>query len=252
MAAVFFGHLVGQLARIELLVEAIEITHLRRREHLGTAVHLVTEPLERLDSDFRLGNHGRQQVRDVLVHLEFHRLRVHENHAEFVRSLAQEHARHERVDADGLTGTCLARNHQVRRLRQIHRERFARNVLAKRHHNLVGTRLERSTLEDVASVNRLRFAVRDFDTDSALARNRRQDADGRRLQGHREVILQRTELRNLHARPRFHLEARNHGARLATDHLALHLEVLELFLEHAADFVQFLFGIVSRLRVMRI
>ena len=250
VATVGIGHVFGEQAGIELLVEAVEVTHLRLRKHLGTAVHLVAEPLERLDSNFGLRDDRRQEVRDVLVHLEFHRLRVHENHAEFVRSLAQEHARHKSVNTDGLTGTRLARNHQVRSLRQVHGERLARNILAERHDNLVGRRLERLALEDVAPEDGLHLAVRNLDTHGTLSGNRREDADRDCLKRHREVILQGAELRYLHARARFHLEARNYGAGLAADHLPLHLEVLELFLEHAANRVEFVLGIVRRLRVV--
>ena len=129
VAAIFFRNFIRQFTRFKLCVKAADVTHLCRCQDFRTAVHFVAEPLERLDSNFRLRDDRRQKVRDVFVHFEFHRLRVHKNHAEFIRSLAEEHRCHERVNANRLTGTCLTSNQQVRRFGQIHRERFTRNVL---------------------------------------------------------------------------------------------------------------------------
>ena len=189
-------------------------------------------------------------MRDVFVHLEFHRLRVHQNHAEFVRSLAKEHRSHEGVNADRLTGTRLTGNQQVRGLRQIHRERFTGNVLTERHNNLVGRRFELFALENIKTVHRLEFAVRNFNTHGRLARNRGQNADRRDLERKRQVFLQGGESAHLHARTRFHFKAGNHRARFATNHAALHLEVFKLFFEHFANSIQFFFAVIGRLRFM--
>ena len=77
-----------------------------------------------------------------------------------------------RVDADRFAGAGRAGDQQMRHARQIGDDRLARDVLAERQHQPPAMLLEGRRRQQLAQIDRLRLAVRQFDADHVAARAR--------------------------------------------------------------------------------
>ena len=95
----------------------------------------------------------------------------------------------------------------VRHAREVGPDRVAGDVLAEPD----GERARglRQVVEDVAERDEVRGGVRDLDADGLLAGDRREDADLRRGERVREVVLQRGDLRDLRPGRQLKLVARD-------------------------------------------
>jgi hypothetical protein len=91
------------------------------------------------------------------------------------------HGQDERVDTAGLARSGGASHEQVRHLGHVGHDHAALDVLAQRHQHRVVFTPRRRRAQHVAEHDDLWIAVRDLDTDSALARDRADDAHVRTL-----------------------------------------------------------------------
>ena len=98
-----------------------------------------------------------------------------------------------------------------------------------------GLAVLRQVVVDVAQGDEVRRQVGDLDTDGLLARDRREDADLRRGQRVREVVLEGRDLRHLRPRGELELVARHAGADDLADHRGLDAEVGERLHERVCD-----------------
>jgi hypothetical protein len=109
--------------------------------------------------------------------------------------------------------------------------RGALGILAEADLELAARLAEAVVLEDLLQVDGLAILVRDLDADHGLARNRRDDTDGLRFQGHGQVVLELHDLAGAGARRRRELEGDDHRPHLDGGHLALHAVVGERLLQ---------------------
>ena len=215
------------LIRADRVVVALDVAHAHRLKALVAVLHLHHGPRERRGSLLRVGDDRHQQVRDAVVHRQLDDLRVDQDQPDLPGGGAVDDRVDDRIDAHGLAGARRARDEHVRHLRHVRDDRRAGNALAQRHGRRGFLAHHLRALQHVAQGNRLDLLVRNLDADRRLAGDRRLDAHA--VGGHvqRDVVHQVHDARNLHARGRLQLVARDGRAVRDVRQLRLHAEALQ-------------------------
>ena len=222
--------------------------------HLVAPLHLADQVGEHVGRHPGDVHHRRQQVRDVLVVVQLHALRVDQHHPHLVGRGAHQDRRQHRVDAPGLPRAGGARDQEVRHACEVGPHGVAGDVLAepdrqRRAARALAVLLGQLAAEDVAEVDHAVALVGHLDADRLLARDRRKDADvggGERV---RDVVLQLGDLRDLDAGREPQLVAGHARAGHLPDDLRLDAEVAERLDQQLRDVV--LVGGVGRRSLWR-
>ncbi len=207
-------------------VEGIDVAHREPRHALVALLHLVHGPIERGDRLLRLGDDGREEMRDAVVDGKLEHLGIDHQDAAVVRRMAAEQRQDHGVDADRLARSGRAGDEQVGHACEIGDDRLAADRLAERQRqDAVGGR-EGLGFEDVAQRHLLAARVGQLDTDRIAPRN---DRDARASGAHRagDIVGERDDARRFGSARGLELEQRHHGSRLDVADLTLDAEVGE-------------------------
>ena len=225
------GSIIGWPAScgvLHLLVEAGQVAHAHRRHQLVAALHLGHAPAQAVGGLLHVGDDRRQQVRDALVDRKLQHLRVDHQHPHVLGGGLVQQRQHHRVDRDRLARTGGAGDQQVRHARQVRHGRPAGDVLAQRQRQRAGGLVVFLRAQQLGQEDHLARGVRRFQADHRLARDHVDHAHRLHRQAAGDVLVERTDLADLHARRGLQLEARDHRARIGADHLRIDAEILEL------------------------
>ena len=114
-------------------VEGFDVAHRQRRHALVALLHLADGPVERGDGLVRVGDDGRQQMRNAVVDRQLEHLRVdHQEAAVFRRAPIQQRQDHG-VDADRLARAGGAGDEQMRHACEVGDDGLAADRLAECH-----------------------------------------------------------------------------------------------------------------------
>ena len=215
------------------LVVALDVARGRAREEPVAPVHLADRPVERVEDLVVVRDDRHDEVRDAVEGGELDALGVGEDDPDLVGRRLQEQARDHRVDADALPRAGLAGDEEMRELCEVRHDRGACDVATERHGELGARAAEIGALRDVTERDEADREVRDLDADDALARDRRLDAQAARGQRQGEVVRERLDPRELHARGGLELVARHHGPDAHRDDLRADAKVRERLLDDA-------------------
>src|SRR5205823_8150971 len=102
----------------------------------------------------------------------------------------EEEACDQRVDAHALALARGAGDQKVRHPGEIGHDRLARDVVTQAERELVAALAERGGLDDLADGHQTRGLVRNLDANGRFARDWSLDAQGRRSEREREIVLQ--------------------------------------------------------------
>ena len=217
-------------ARPERPVRLGQVARAHDRQPLVAALHLGDDVVEDGRRLLRARDDRRQEVRDRLVEVELDPLRVDQDHPHVLGRRAEQDRRQQRVDAARLAGARRAGDQEVRHPREVRPDGVARDVLAEPDRERA--RRAGQVVVDVAERHHPRREVRDLDADGLLARDRREDADLRRRERVREVVLEARDLRDLRAGRELQLVADDARARDGAHDRRVHAEVRERLDEH--------------------
>jgi hypothetical protein len=212
------------------VVVLVNVAHPLRGQLADAPLHLRHRPFEDVGRDLGIGDHGGEEVGNVLVHAELEPLGVDEDHAHFVRRGLVEDARDHAVEADALAGAGGAGDEEVGHGGEVGDVGLAVDGLAQAEGEAGAGLVEGLSLQDLAQVDRLPHLVRDLDADGTAAADA-VDTDRLRLQGQGEVVGQADDLRVLHSGVRLELVGRDHGAGMDLDHRAHDPELRRLGLQ---------------------
>ena len=138
--------------------------------HIHVALlHLLHQPLQGCCGLLRLGNDGRDQVRNALVRGKFHHLRVHQDEANLLRGGAGKQRDQHGVHKSGLTGTGSTGDQQVRHLLNRERGVFAFDVLAQTDEHGIRGAGHAWRIKHLAQVHHFTIWVRNLNADGRLA-----------------------------------------------------------------------------------
>ena len=129
-------------------------------------------------------------MRQLLVVLHFHDLRVDHDEAQLIRRKAADQACDDAVDAHALATARGTRDEQMRHGREIADDRLAIHVLAQRDGELGLAVDEHIVLQQLAQRHDGLLRVGQFDAHGVFARNRREDVDALGACGTGDVRIQ--------------------------------------------------------------
>ena len=200
------------------------------RHQAVALVHLAHHPLQRHHRLVRLGDHRRQQMRDVLVDRELDHLGIDHDDLALVGRQPVEQRQDHRVDRDRLARARGAGDQQVRHAREIDHHRLAADVLAERQRQRGGGVLVGGARQKIAQIDGLALIVGQLDADHVAPRHGG-DAHRHRAERARDVVGERDHARGAGARRRLELVERDHRAGAHIDDLAADAEIVEHLLE---------------------
>ena len=130
-------------------------------EFLVTVRHFLHRPVEGAGGLAGIGDHRNQQVRDPVVDLQFHYLRVDHQHLHLIRFGFEENAHDQRVDADRFAGACGAGDQQMRHLLDISHDGPPSDVLSiTGDGSLFGTSIPTAAFPGIGASMRISAAAR--------------------------------------------------------------------------------------------
>ena len=182
------------------VVEVVDVPHPRARKELEALLHLGYRPVEREDDFAVVGDYGDEKVRDGGVGGELDALGVDHDELQLLRGARHEEAADERVEAHRLALSGRAGDEHVRHRREVRDELLAVRALSEEERKLRLRVAPGVRLEYLAERYPGGLAVRHLDADLVLARDRRLDSQGLRLERHHQRRLEGGEL--LRTRPR--------------------------------------------------
>ena len=218
------------LLRPDDVVELLDVAHALGGELADALLHLPDRPLEDVRGDLGIGDHGGEEVGDVLVDPELEALGVDEDQAHLVRGGAEEEARDHAVEPDALAGAGGAGDQQVGHGREVGEVGLPAHGLAEDHAEAARGPHEGLGLEHLTQGDGLAVLVRDLDAHRAPAAHA-VDADALRLQGEGKIVGEADDLRVLDARVGLELVGGDHGSRVDLDHAAEDAELRRLALQ---------------------
>ncbi len=210
-------------------------------EELEAALHLADGVAQGVGGEFGLGDDGREEVRDALVHAELDALGIDEDHAHLFGRGLEEDAHDHGVDGDGFAGAGGAGDEDVGHGGEVGGDDAAVDVFAEGDGELgLGLR-EGLALDDVAQPDGLAFVVGDLDADGGFA-GHALDEDGLGGHGEAEVVGEAGDAGVFDAGVGAELEGGDDGAGVDLGDLAVDAELGALGDEGAGLFAQGLFA----------
>ncbi len=207
-------------------VVAVDVAHAELRHLLVALLHLAHRPLERDHRLLRIGDHGREQMRDAVIDRELEHFRIDHDQPALLGPQPVEQAQDHGVDGDRLAGAGGAGDQQMRHAREIDDHRLAADGLAEAERQLGGGVDVVAAGELLAQKDLLARRVRQLDADG-IASGHHGDARRERAHGAGDVVGEPDHARGLDARRRLELVERDHRSRPRIDDLAAHAEVAE-------------------------
>ena len=198
------------------------------------SLHFVDAPAERQRHLLGIVHHRRDQMRNRTVHLQFHHLRVHHDQTQILRREPEKQTHDQRVHADGFSRSRGARNKQMRRLRQVGHDHFARYVASQYDGDLGAGSLPHRGFHKIPETHDAGFLVGYFDAHGRLSRDRRQNTDRLRRQIHGDVPLDPRDLFHFHAGRQSHFEPGHTGSHDDFADMSVHIEALQRVLDFVA------------------
>ncbi len=221
-------------AVIEELVELVDVADVVGGEELEAALHLADRIAQGIRGELGLGDDGREEVRDALVHAELDALGIDEDHADLLgRGLEQDGHDHG-VDGDGFAGAGGAGDEHVRHGGEVGGDDAAVDVFAERDGELALALGEGLALDDVAQPDGFAVVVGHLDADGGFA-GHALDEDGFGGHGEAEVVGQAGDAGVLDAGVGAELERGDDGAGIDLGDLAVDAE-LGAFLDQDPGF----------------
>ena len=209
---------------VDLAVEILDVAGAIGGEQLVAVLHLEHRPLEHGGGVAIVGDDLVPQVRKNIVHRELDHLRIDHQEAQRRRRVTIDEARDQCVDAHRFSGAGRAGDEQVRHLGQIGDDRTALEILAERDRQRRANVLELARLDQLAECHYLGGRIRDFDTNRAPPRNRRDDADALRAHRQRQVVGEIRDLADFDSGGGCDFELRHDGPGGTSDEIALDAE----------------------------
>ena len=218
-------------------VEAVDVAHADLRHLLVAVLHLAHRPFERDDRLLRVGDDGRQQMRDAVVDRELEHLRVDHDEPALLGLHAIEERQDHGVDRDRLARAGGAGDQEMRHAGEVDDDRLAADRLAERDGEAVLRLLEILAGEQFAQIDRLAALVRQLDADRVAALHHGDaGGDGRHRAG--DVVGEADHPRGLDAGRGLELVEGDDRARAHVDDLALDAEIVEDAFEQARVLLQ--------------
>ena len=181
-----------------------------------------------------LGHHVDDQMWDIAELREVDAFQVADQQPDVVRRLTQQEAGDYRADQDALTRTRLSGNQQVRHCRQVEDDRRAGDITADREVQLRSNVPELRRLRDIAQRHEAHSDIGHLDPDDALTWDRGLDTQSPRSKRESNVVVQRLNAGELHARRWLEFVASYDWADSRFDDGGPDTEVRERFLDYAA------------------
>ena len=244
-----------QIARLflqlaDLLVELVDVAHAVFGQQAQAALHFEHGVAQRVGGLLGIGDDGREQVRNALVHAQFDALGVHHDHAHFVgRGLVEDRHDHG-VDHDALARAGGAGDQQVRHGFERGHADAAVDVLAQRDGQARVRLRELVGFEHLAQRDQLAPRVGHFDAHGGLAGNAL-DQDRFGLQAQAQIFGEGGDAAVLDAGLGLELEGGDHRAGVDLHHVAQHVELFELRLDARGGVLEFLLVVGAARRRLR-
>ena len=159
------------MALFERAVVLLDVADAALRQQLQPPLHFARGVAQHVRRDLRVGDHRREQVRNVFVEAQFQALRVDQHQFQFVRRGLVEHAHQQGIEEHALAGAGRSGDQQVRHLRQIGGANAADQVLAERKRQLRRRMRELRRFDHLAQRDRFAVRVGHFDADRRFAGN---------------------------------------------------------------------------------
>ena len=122
----------------EARVVAVDVAHAELRHLLVALFHLAHRPFQRDHRLLRIGDDGRQQMRDAVIDGQFEHLRIDHDQPALIRPQPVEQRQDHGVDRDRLAGAGGAGDQQMRHAGEIDDHRLAADGLAEAERQLGG------------------------------------------------------------------------------------------------------------------
>jgi hypothetical protein len=135
----------------------------------------------------RVGDDGRQQVRNGIVDGELEHLRIDHDQPALIRRQPVEQAQDHGVDGDGLAGAGGARDQEMRHAREVDNHRLAADALAQAERQLGGGFGVVVDVEQFTQIDLLALRIGQLDADDVAA-GHHGDARRQRAHGARDVV----------------------------------------------------------------
>ena len=207
-------------------VVAVDVAHAELRHFLVALLHLAHRPFERHHRLLRIGDHGRQQMRNAVIDGQFEHFRIDHDQPALVGMQPVDQAQDHRVDGDRFARAGGAGDQQMRHAGEIDQYGFAADRLAEAERQLgLGLGII-ARGQKFAEINLFAVRIRQLDADSVASRHH---GDACRQRAHRagDVVGEADHARRLDARRGFELVKRDDRTRPRIDDLAAHAEIAE-------------------------
>ena len=158
-------------------VVAVDVAHAELRHFLVALLHLAHRPFQRHHRLLRIGDDGRQQMRNAVIDGQFEHLRIDHDQPALVGPQPVDQAEDHGVDGDRLAGAGGAGDQQMRHAREIDEHRLRRrSILPRQSGSRAGLVRIVARRQQLAQIDLLARRVRQFDADGVAARTPRRRA----------------------------------------------------------------------------
>ena len=168
-------------------IVAVDVAHAELRHFLVAFLHLAHRPFERDHRLLRIGDDGREQMRNAVIDGKLQHFRIDHDQPALIRLQPIDEAENHGVDGDRFAGAGGAGDEQMRHALQIDENRFAADRLAEteRQPGAAIRIIVRS--KKLAQIDLLARRIWQFDADGVSSRHYR-DARGERAHRAGDVI----------------------------------------------------------------
>ena len=214
---------------------------LRAGQQLEAALHLADGVAQGVGGQLGLGDDGREEMGNALVHAQLDALGIDEDEPHLRGRGAVEQAHDHGVDGHGFARARGAGDEHVRHGGQIGGDDAAVDVFAHGEGEARAGFEEGFALDHVAQVDGFALVVGNLNADGALA-GHALDENAFGAHGEAEVVGQAGDARVFDAGLGLELEGGDHGAGVDLHHLAAHVELGALLHQDFGFFAQLVFA----------
>jgi hypothetical protein len=193
-----------------LPIEIVEIARTVGVEQFVSPLHLHDGPFERLGRVLVAGHHRMPEMGQCVVDRELHHLGIDHQHAELFRRIPIDQTRDDPIDAHGFSGARGAGDEQVGHLAQVSDHRLPLEIATQRDGERRPGPIPLRRVEQLSEGHDLRRGIGNLHSHGRLPRDRSDDANGLGPHGEGQVIGQRGDPSDFHARGGSDLVLRHH------------------------------------------